>query len=91
MVPGFVSRNLSCPDPTAVHDMPCYGEPGIVAELARHSAWLAQTKLQHLLHSLPLSDDSGQLAASLKNTIADVISVIRELEKAQASAQADKP
>ncbi len=91
MVPGFVSRNFSCPDPTAVHDMPCYGEPGIVAELARHSAWLAQTKLQHLLHSLPLSDDSGQLAANLKNTIADVISVIRELEKAQASAQADKP
>ncbi len=85
MIPGFVSQDLSRPDPTAVHDMPGYGEPDIVAELARHGAWLAQAKLQHLLDTQPLSDDSEQLAANLKDAIADVESVIRELEKAQSS------
>ena len=42
-IPGLVSARTDLPDPTATHDMPRYGEPGIDLELAAHSQWMKQT------------------------------------------------
>ncbi len=81
MIPGLVSNNVSFPDPTSKHDMPRYGEPGIVTELARHSAWLAQGKLQGLIDNLPFTDDFDQVQNELKKAISDVTDTIALAQK----------
>ena len=43
-VPGLVSKRTDLPDPTAVHDMPNYNEPGVLAELAAHGQWIKQVR-----------------------------------------------
>jgi len=43
-VPGLVSNRTDLPDPTAVHDMQRYGEPGILAELEAHCQWMKHTR-----------------------------------------------
>ena len=43
-VPGLVSSRTDLPDPTAVHDMPHYDEPGIQTELAEHCRWMKQSR-----------------------------------------------
>jgi hypothetical protein len=72
LVPGLVSCDLATPDPTAKHIMPSYGEPGIVSELARHSAWLAQAKLQNFIDTASLTDNSEQIQLALQDAIADI-------------------
>lgn len=76
MVPGFVARDASFPDPTAKHDMPYYAEPGIVWELARHSAWLAQSRLQNLIDTLSLKGSHEEIEDALVNAVSDVNAAI---------------
>lgn len=82
MVPGLVAEEISLPDPTAIHDMPYYGEPGIKAELARHSAWLAQGKLKNLIKTQSLNSDDEEIMDNLKQAIEDVAAVLAQLEAA---------
>ncbi len=81
MVPGLVSRDLSVADPTAIHDMPHYGESGIVAELARHSAWLAHSKLQDFIQNMPVSEDVNVVQRALRDAILDVTEVMKYIEE----------
>jgi len=80
IVPGMVSEDISLPDPTSIHDLPYYGEPGIKAELARHSAWLAQGKLNYLITSQSMKAEDDEILCGLKAAISDVTAVIEQLE-----------
>lgn len=85
MVAGYVSRDVSFPDPTAKHDMAYYQQSGVVAEMARHSAWVAQAKLQHLIDSMPMSEDYDQIEAAMGAAIADVGEAMMSLRNARAN------
>lgn len=79
VVPGMIAADYTIPDPTAKHDMPDYGEPGINVELARHSAWLAQAKLNQLIETLPMSSSAQSVETALANAISDVVESIRHI------------
>ena len=83
IVPGFVAPDASLPDPTAKHDMPYYGEPGIVWELARHSAWLAQSRLQNLIDTLSLGDSDEEIENALSNAVSDVNAAVACIQHAR--------
>jgi hypothetical protein len=80
IVPGFVARDLRFPDPTG-DQVTSWGEPGQVAEFARHKAWLARGKLERMIDELKLSSAPTELCESLRRSIADVADAIRVLEK----------
>jgi len=86
IVPGMVSRDCPGVDPTAKHDMPAYNEPGISAELARHSAWIAQAKLQRFIEGVSLSADAAVNTADLQRAIADVADTIEYISHQARSA-----
>ncbi len=80
VVPGFVARDLRFPDPTG-DQVTSWGEPGQVAEFARHKAWLARSKLDGMIDRLSLGAAPAELCDSLRRSIADVTDAIRLLEK----------
>jgi len=75
MVPGLVARDMRWPDPTndAVAD---WGEPGIVAEFARHKAWLSQAKLSELIERMKPGSPPAQIREDLRRCIDDVLRAI---------------
>lgn len=68
---GYVSRDVAVPDPT-VDSIVEWGEPGIVAEFARHKAWLSGTKLEYLLRQIDLNAPVAEIRGLLAGAIADV-------------------
>ena len=81
IVPGLVSKNTRVADPTAKHDMPDYGEPGIGAELARHSAWFAQSRLNDLMDNLSLSSSPKMVEQTLQNAVSGISETIAYLHE----------
>jgi len=79
LVPGYVARDVRCDDPThpGVAD---WGEPGIRAELARHKAWCARSRLDALIRELPLASDDETIRRELQWAISDVESMLKILE-----------
>jgi len=79
MVPGLVARDTCWPDPTndAVAD---WGEPGIVAEFARHKAWLSHSKLSELIERMKFGSRPAEIRDALRRSIADVLGAITILE-----------
>ena len=71
MVPGFVARDTRFEDPTNVGSIVNWGEPGIPAELARHKAWLAHSRLESVMHELPIDATPREAASALRHAIAD--------------------
>ena len=80
LVPGLVSNDVSYPDPTAKHDMTGYNEPGIESELARHSARLAQAKLENLIDSISSDERPEVIREKLQNAVHDVNATVKYLE-----------
>ena len=80
VVPGFVARDLRFPDPTG-NQVTSWGEPGQIAEFARHKAWLARGKLDRMIDQLSLATAPAELCDSLRRSIADVNDALRVLEK----------
>jgi len=80
VVPGYVARDLRFPDPTR-DQVTSWGEPGQVAEFARHKAWLARGKLDRMIDQLSLAAAPKELCESLRRSIADVTDALRVLEK----------
>jgi len=78
LVPGLVARDLRAPDPTndGVID---WGEPGIVAEYARHKAWLARAKLDELIARFRPGAPAAELRAGLEQAVADVLHAIAKI------------
>ncbi|MBV8910188.1 MAG: hypothetical protein JOZ89_05465, partial [Gammaproteobacteria bacterium] len=75
MVPGLIARETRCPDPTN-DAVVGWGEPGLVAEFARHKAWLSLTKLGEFVESVRLDAEPAQIREELRRSIADVVSAI---------------
>ncbi|MGI9316064.1 MAG: HalD/BesD family halogenase [bacterium] len=86
IVPGMVSGNVIPPDPTAKHDMPGYREPGIEAELARHSAWLASAKLNRFIQEASLTDEVENLESKLLDAVSDVTATLKYLKAGDKTA-----
>jgi len=80
LVPGYVTTDVVCTDPTKVERITGWGEPGILAELARHAAWRADERLRRLVADLPMNDDRDAIVASLRGATADIERVIAALE-----------
>ncbi len=78
-VPGYVARNAHLPDPTR-DGVAGWGEPGIVAEFARHKAWLSRAKLDELIEQASLSAPPSEIRENLKRSIADVLDAIAVME-----------
>ncbi len=81
IVPGMVSSNTRVPDPTARRDIASYGEPGIAAELARHSAWQAQARLADLINNLPMNENKDLIAAALQGALAEFNDTVEQIRK----------
>ena len=88
MVPGLVALDTTTPDPTATSDIFYYAEPGAFAEVARHSAWLAQAKLSELIDRLPLTNDVESIENAIKTAIVDVTDTLEKLADKQADQEA---
>lgn len=86
MVPGFVARDTAYFDPTNVHSIAGWGEPGLFAELARHKAWLTAGRLDALIQSLPIDADAAEASAALRAAIADAEDLAALLSRAGARA-----
>jgi hypothetical protein len=67
---GYVSRDVALPDPT-VDSIVEWGEPGIIAEFARHKAWLSRTKLDYLMRQIDLNASAADIRRLLADAIAD--------------------
>lgn len=81
LVPGYVTADQSGDDPTKVERITTWGEPGILAELARHAAWQSRVKLESLIEQMPIADDPDAIVASLRNATADIDRLIASLEE----------
>lgn len=79
MIPGLVAPDTRWPDPTkdTVAD---WGEPGIVAEFARHKAWLSQAKLAELIEHLRPGSQPRDIRDELRRSIDDVLGAITVLD-----------
>lgn len=91
MVPGLVARDTRCPDPTksAVIE---WAEPGLVAEFARHKAWLSLTKLGELVERVNLDAEPAKIRDDLQRSVADVLNAISAIDgQVRASTDGDAP
>jgi hypothetical protein len=78
MVPGLVARELRWPDPTK-DGVLGWGEPGLVAEYARHKAWLARAKLDELIATIRPDAPPAEIRAGLERAVADVLHAIERI------------
>lgn len=78
LVPGLVARDVRWPDPTK-DGVTGWGEPGIVAEYARHKAWLARAKLDELIAHFRPSAPAAEIGADLERAVADVLHAITRI------------
>ena len=91
MVPGLVARDTRCPDPTK-NGVIEWGEPGLVAEFARHKAWLSLTKLGELVERVRLDAEPAQIRDDLQRSIADVLNAISAIDgQARTGSDGDAP
>ena len=74
-VPGLVARDAHFPDPTS-DQVADWGEPGIVAEFARHKAWLARARLDELIEHVRLGAAPAEIRRDLQRSVADVLGAI---------------
>jgi hypothetical protein len=80
MVIGYVSRDVARPDPTR-DSIVGWQEPGIIAEFARHKAWLSRTKLDFLMRQMDVNAPVSDIRNRLEDAIADARRAIEILEK----------
>lgn len=72
LLPSFVVMAADKTDAANVAAMRHWGDPGMVAELARHEAWLAGGNLRRLTDSLSLSATPQEIAAAMESAVAGV-------------------
>jgi hypothetical protein len=85
-VPGLVARDTRYPDPT-LNGVTGWGEPGIVAEFARHKAWLVRSRLDQLIEAIDLAADPARLRDALRDSVADVVEAIALLDGISPTAR----
>jgi hypothetical protein len=85
MVIGYVSRDVALPDPT-LDSIVAWQEPGIIAEFARHKAWLTRTKLDDLMRRIDVNASPAAIRSMLEIAIVDTQ---RAIEVIDGSCQKD--
>lgn len=65
LLPSFVVLSEAT-DATNVSAMSRWGDPGLLTELARHEAWLAQARLRRVIDELPLSASREEIAQAVE-------------------------
>jgi hypothetical protein len=78
-VTGLVARDIKCPDPTR-NGVAGWDEPGIIAEFARHKAWLSRQKLDAFIEQVALGATSNDITSELRECLTDVMSAIDVLK-----------
>ena len=86
MVVGYVPRDMRYADATKVGEIATWDEPGLLIELARHSAWLACAKLEHLVAEPPTEEHPGAIVEALTTAVADIERLIAGLEPGPAAS-----
>ena len=80
MVNGYVSMDTSREDQHRHKDLTLVDDPNaLYAEWAKHAAWRARSRLDHVLASLEFSSDRLAVAAQLDDAIADVRKAVEEM------------
>jgi hypothetical protein len=79
VIPGYVSRDLSYPDPTNTTTLRTWRDPGIWTELARHKSWISRERLKATINELPFTSDKTSICSALQASISDVEQVIDDL------------
>lgn len=69
MIPSFVVTPATAPDFTNAVNMANWDDPGLPAELARHEAWRAATRLEALIDDLSLHDDKEYIAKKIDQAL----------------------
>ncbi len=82
MVIGYVSRDVTLRDPTR-DSIVGWCEPGLVAEFARHKAWLSRAKLDFLIRQLDISASASDIRQMLEESIADTQRAIEIIKNSQ--------
>jgi hypothetical protein len=78
-VTGFVASDIRYPDPT-LDRVAGWGEPGIIAEFARHKAWLSREKLGGFIEQVASEATSSEIGAQLRECLADTLAAIDALK-----------
>jgi hypothetical protein len=79
-VTGYVARDVTYPDPT-LGRVAGWGEPGIIAEYARHKAWLSREKLDTFIDQVASGAAPSEITAQLQECLADTLAAIEILRK----------
>jgi hypothetical protein len=87
-VTGFVARDVKYPDPT-LNRVADWGEPGIVAEFARHKAWLSREKLDRFIEQVACGATPADITSRLRECLADTLSAIETLQGTERRAETD--
>lgn len=69
LLPSFVVL-AEDKDATNVSAMSRWGDPGLLTELARHEAWLAQARLRQVIDELPLAASREEIAQAVETAAA---------------------
>lgn len=69
MVPSFVVTPAAAYDATNSVNMSGWDDPGLPAELARHEAWRASARLEKLIDTISLHDDTASLTRQLDDAL----------------------
>ncbi|WP_409432950.1 hypothetical protein ACJ3XI_00210 [Litorimonas sp. RW-G-Af-16] len=69
MIPSFVVTPATAKDATNSINMSGWDDPGLPAELARHEAWRASARLEKLIDTISLHDDTTALVQQLDEAL----------------------
>lgn len=82
IVISFVPAEVDCEDQNDLSRIHSWDHPGSAAELARHCAWRAESRLA-AIRNLPINTPEDEVAKELESAIADVKKFLDILQKGQ--------
>ncbi len=72
VVPSFVVLDPSKKDGTNIDSLMNWKDPGMLAELARHEAWIALNHLENLIEDIDLTAPPQQIGKALDESVASL-------------------
>ena len=84
LVTGYIPCDIRYRDATNIIEIATWAEPGLLSELARHSAWLACAKLRQLITDPPKVDDPRAISEALSGTVADIERTLQSIRNLSA-------
>ncbi len=81
MIPSFNVLDSQKPDYTNYKSMLTWSDTGLVSEIARHEAWLAQSNLQHLIDDISLFASKEEVAKHINQCVERLCDYAEQLQK----------